>query len=317
MSDASPKLDLVCGNEETLASLRSAMAGGKLPHAVMLCAPDGCGRNFAARCLAADWLFPQGGPGADAVLRGESSEVLTVQGEGKTGQIPVARIRQVRSDVFLSSLSAAGRVVHIRNAHNMAAPAYNALLKVLEEPPSDALFLLTAQSAGAMPATITSRCARYSLAPLSRAACRDMLLEKHPGTDKDMADLLSAVYDGRPGLGLAALSDAGRMAVLQDALKAAKAAASRDEYALLCAFAKYEGRADGDREKRDQLLFDLTCALDAALRQVQSPGLAQMPADAAALLLPPIAEAQGALRGNAAPKIAFTALVVNIAQAGL
>lgn len=310
-------LEHVCGNEETLASLNQAMAGGKLPHAVLLCAPDGCGRNFAARCLAADWLFPKGGPGADAVLRGESSEVLTVQGEGKSGQIPVARIRQVRSDVFLSSLSAAGRVVYIRDAHNMAAPAYNALLKVLEEPPTDALFLLTAQSAGAMPATITSRCARYSLAPLGRAVCSDMLRQKCPEADAATCALLAAVYDGRPGLGLAALVDAGRMAVLRDALKIAKAAAARDEYALLCAFAKYEGRADGEREKRDQLLFDLVCALDAALRQEQAPGLAQMPPDAAALLLPPVTDAQGALRGNAAPKIAFTALVVNIAQAGL
>ena len=121
------KLDLVCGNEDTIDSLARAMQSKKMAHAVLLCAPDGCGRNFAARCLAADWLFPNGGPGADAVLRGESSEVLTVQGEGKSGQIPVARIRQVRSDVFLSSLSAAGRVVLIRDAHNMAAPAYNAL----------------------------------------------------------------------------------------------------------------------------------------------------------------------------------------------
>lgn len=311
------KLDLISGNEETLASLKSALQSKKLAHAVLLCAPDGCGRNFAARCLAADWLFPNGGPGADAVLRGESSEVLTVQGEGKSGQIPVARIRQVRSDVFLSSLSAAGRVVLIRDAHNMAAPAYNALLKVLEEPPSDALFILTAQSAGAMPATITSRCARYSLTPLGRDVCRDMLLAKAPGTSAETCELLAAVYDGRPGLGLAALADAGRMAVLQDALKAAKAAASRDEYALLCAFSKYEGRADGDREKRDNLLFDLTCVLDAALRQTKAPGLPQMPANAAALLLPPLTEAQGALRANAAPKIAFTALVVNIAQAGL
>ena len=295
------KLDLICGSEDTVASLKSALEAKKLPHAVLICAPDGCGRNFAARCLAADWLYPTGGAGAEAVMRGESPEVLTVQGEGKSGQIPVARIRQVRSDIFLSALSASGRVVHIRDAHNMAAPAYNALLKVLEEPPADVMFLLTGQSAGALPATITSRCARYHLAPLERSACCQMLLEKVPDASPETCDMLSAVYDGRPGLGLAALLDPARMAVLEQALLAAKSAAGRDEYGLLCALSKYEGRADGDREKRDNLLFDITCALDAALRQIQAAGLPQMPPDAAALLLPHISEARSSLRANAAP----------------
>ena len=250
-------------------------------------------------------------------MRMESSEVLLVEGEGKSGQIPVARIRQVRADVFLSALSAAGRVVHIRDAHNMAPPAYNALLKVLEEPPADVLFLLTAQSVGALPATIVSRCARYTLTPLSQPDCRGMLLEKVPGTSPDTAALLAAVYDGRPGLGLSALHDPARMAVLLDAIAAAKAAASRNEYALLCLLQGYEGRADGDRGRRDALLFDMTCTLDAALRQQAAPGLPQMPAAAAALLLGPITQARAALRGNAAPKITFTAMVVDIATAGL
>ncbi len=310
-------LDLVLGGGETVFRLQNALAAGRLPHAVLLCAPDGCGRNFAARCLAADWLFPNGGPAAEAVLRGESPEVLTVQGEGKSGQIPVARIREVRAGVFLSALSASGRVVHIKGAHNMAPPAYNALLKVLEEPPPGALFLLTAQSAGALPATIVSRCARYTLAPLPRESCQALLARRVPGANAADCALLAAVYGGCPGLGLAALQDTGRFAVLRDALAIVCAAAGRDEYGLLRLLARYEGRADGEREKRDALLFDYTCVLDAALRGDTAPGLAALPPQAAAMLLPPAMQARAALRANAAPKITFTAMAIALAGAGL
>ena len=310
------ELSTFAGSDEAKNTLHTALQNASLPHAVLICAPDGCGRNHFARCLAADYLYPEGGAGAAAVLRGESTEVLLAEGEGKKGQIPVARIRAVRSDVFLSSLSAAGRVVHIRDAHRMAAPAYNALLKVLEEPPSDVLFILTAQSAGALPATIVSRCACYRLVPLSPAQCRGILAQHSGECEPTLPDFLAAVYDGRLGLCLAALGNAPRMAILQDAAALVKAATAQNEYALLCLLVGYESRAEGDRERRENLLFDVTCILDAALRGVQAPGLPTLPAEAAALLLGPVAEATAALGGNAAPKITLTALVVALARAG-
>lgn len=178
------QLDAIAGNTGVVASLKTALASGRLAHGVLLTAPDGCGRGFVARCLAADYLAPQGGPPAEAVLRCESPEMLVVAGEGKSGQIPVDRIRAVRRDIFHSALSANGRVVWVRDAHRMAAPAANALLKVLEEPPEGAIFLLTAHDAAAVPATITSRCTLYPLAPVSVAECEAALAAKAPaGTD--------------------------------------------------------------------------------------------------------------------------------------
>jgi DNA polymerase-3 subunit delta' len=126
--------------------------------------------------------------------------------------------------------------------------------------------------------------------------------------------LLCALYDGRAGLGLRTLADAGRLSVAQDALAAAKAAAARDSYGLLALFSHYEGRADGDRSRRDALLADLGDALSAALRG--SPLLPRIPPEAAALRLPPVADARAALRGNSAPKLTFAALTVRLAQAG-
>lgn len=310
------KLDTIAGNTGTIGRLRTALSAGTLPHAILLAAPDGCGRNYVARCLAADYLYPGGGPGAEAVMKGESPEVLLAEGEGKSGQIPVDRIRAVRSDVFLSSLSAAGRCVLIRDAQRMAAPAANALLKVLEEPPADVLFILTSHSAAALPATIVSRCALYSLSPLAVDECEAFLLAAVPGAAPDLPALLAVLYGGRPGLGLRALRDETRLAVLRDAIGCARAAAARDTYSLLSIFSRYEGRGEEDREKRDALLSDLSEALLVSLREISAPGLPVLPPGAAALLAPPVQEARTALRANAAPKITFTALAVELERAG-
>lgn len=318
-----PHLDAFLGNEGPKKALKTALQTSSLPHAVLLAGPDGCGRNTLARALAADVLYPEGGPGAGAVLRGQSPEVLLVEGEGKSGQIKVDRIRAVRSDIFHTGLSAKGRVVLVRDAHNMAAPAANALLKVLEEPPADALFLLTARDAAALPLTITSRCALYPLAPLPPALCEEALQKAlaegdlpgpaaFKGDAKTLPALLAAVYGGRLGLGLAALQSEERLAILGDALSAAAAAAAHDGYALLRLFAAYEGRAEEGRTRREALLSDLSDIFTASLRGLSAPGLPPADPVAAASALPLVAEARLALRGNGGPKITFAALAVQL-----
>ena len=298
------------GNEEVRAALRRALQNGSLPHAVLLTGPQGCGKNHLARCLAADYLFPQGGEGAAAVLRGESSEVLLIEGEGLSGQIKIDRVRQVRSEMFRTGLSAAGRAVLVRDAENMMAPAANALLKVLEEPPGEVLFILTAQDASALPATIRSRCAVYPLAELSLPACEEALLKK--GADKTEAALLAAVYNGRLGLCLRVLENPSRKTVLNDALEAARAFSEKDRYALLCLFSRYEGRGDEEKEKRMNFLSDLSAILAAGLRE--SLPQAGLQARQAARLLPEVQKARQALQQNASAKLVFTALAVNLAR---
>ena len=68
-------LERLCGNEALKENLSAALAAGRLPHSVLLCGAGGLGKNFAARLLAADYLYPAGGPGAEAVLAGPDTEV--------------------------------------------------------------------------------------------------------------------------------------------------------------------------------------------------------------------------------------------------
>ena len=141
-------LDRLAGNTALKAELGAALRTGRLPHAVLLIGEAGCGAGFAARCLAADYLYPQGGPHAEAVLKQEDTECLVLQGEGASGQIPVKRVREMREAIQHSALStdAAGRVLFIYGAQNLNGSSANAMLKIIEEPPEGVLFLLTATS---------------------------------------------------------------------------------------------------------------------------------------------------------------------------
>lgn len=309
------KLDGLLGNESVRAALAKALSAGTLSHAVLLDAPAGCGRGFAARCLAADYLYPEGGHGADGVMECQCPEMLILAGEGRSGQIPVDRVREVRRDIFHSGLSAAGRVVWIRDAGRMAPPAYNALLKILEEPPADVLFILTADNAASLPDTLRSRCAHYTLTPVDRGTCEAALQKALPtGADSTLPALLAGLYGGRMGLGLAVLKDEDRLAILRSAISIAEAAGRGDTYSLLCLFSAYEGRAEGERERRDSLLFDTEQALAAALRGDDAPGLPSISQKTAAALLPLIADARSDLRRNAAPKITFAALALSLSH---
>lgn len=298
------------GNQPVKDALLQALQNGNLPHAVILCAPDGCGRNFLARLLAADYLFPMGGEGAAAVLRGESPEVMLVAGEGPSGQIKIDRVRAVRTDMYRTGLSSAGRVVMIRDADRMMAPAANALLKVLEEPPGEVLFLLTARDAFSLPATIRSRCAVYPLAEMCTEDCL-AVLQKSGVED---AAFLAAVYGGRLGLCLRAAQEGIRRTMLQEAAAAAKAAAQQNRYALLCLFSGYEGRGEEGRVAREAFLQALACVLAASLRGALCEEMGGVPLPVATKALPLVQNAQRALQANASAKLVLTALAVRMGR---
>ena len=231
-------LDRLVGNDALKDDLSAALRARRLPQSVLLLGEAGLGTGFAARCLAADYLYPDGGPGAEQVLRGENPECLSVRGEGASGDIPVARIRSVCMEVCATSLSAAGRVVILYGAHHLRAPSANALLKSLEEPPG-VLFLLTAPSAANVLPTVRSRCCAYPLAPVDEAACAEHLSLAFPARKKEAARL-AALCGGRIGSAQRCLSDPAAKAVFDDACALAECAQRRDAYGAMVLLAKYE-----------------------------------------------------------------------------
>ena len=251
-------LDRMEGNAELKSSVQLMLAAHRLTHSVLLVGEEGLGAGFAARCIAADYLYPAGGAPAEALLRGECCravgkpgdrdsghvetgivrEAISVAGMGAGGKYLVSQVKAMRSEIFNTSLSAEGRAVLLYHVEKMNEESANALLKVMEEPPEGVLFLLTADSlAGVLP-TIRSRCVSFAVAPVSLEQCARYCAAQ--GVDKKTAALYSELFDGHIGTVLAAAQDEARTAQVEKALQLAKAAADRDSYAAACLLAAYE-----------------------------------------------------------------------------
>ena len=273
-------LERIAGNEELKSSIRRMLEGRRLTHSVLLVGEAGLGAGFAARCVAADYLYPQGGAPAEALLRGECCravakagkrdsgqietgivrEAISVTGMGSGGRYLVGQVTAMRSEIFNTSLSAEGRAVLLYHVERMNEESANALLKVMEEPPEGVLFLLTADSlAGVLP-TIRSRCISFAVAPVSPENCARYCTAQGVGA-KDAA-LYSALFDGHIGTVLAAARDEARREQVDRALALAKAAAARDSYAAAVLLAAYEK----DKAGASALLADFRAIAAAGLR---------------------------------------------------
>ena len=273
-------LERIAGNEELKSSIRRMLEGRRLTHSVLLVGEAGLGAGFAARCVAADYLYPQGGAPAEALLRGECCravakagkrdsgqietgivrEAISVTGMGSGGRYLVGQVTAMRSEIFNTSLSAEGRAVLLYHVERMNEESANALLKVMEEPPEGVLFLLTADSLEGVLPTIRSRCISFAVAPVSPEDCARYCTAQGVGA-KDAA-LYSALFDGHIGTVLAAARDEARREQVDRALALAKAAAARDSYAAAVLLAAYEK----DKAGASALLADFRAVAAAGLR---------------------------------------------------
>ena len=273
-------IDRLAGNAALKDSVRLMLGSRRLTHSVLLVGETGLGAGYAARCVAADYLYPAGGAPAEALLRGECCravakagkrdsgqietgivrEAISVTGMGSGGRYLVGQVTAMRSEIFNTSLSAEGRAVLLYHVERMNEESANALLKVMEEPPEGVLFLLTADSlAGVLP-TIRSRCISFAVAPVSPEDCARYCTAQGVGA-KDAA-LYSALFDGHIGTVLAAARDEARREQVDRALALAKAAAARDSYAAAVLLAAYEK----DKAGASALLADFRAVAAAGLR---------------------------------------------------
>ena len=312
-------LDRLEGNEALKEEVSRMLSGRRLSHSLLLIGEQGLGAGFAARCIAADYLYPAGGPAAEALLRGECCravakagdrdsgrvetgvvrEAIAVEGMGAGGRYLVGQVTAMRSEIFNTSLSAEGRAVLLYHAEKMNGESANALLKVMEEPPEGVLFLLTAQSlAGVLP-TIRSRCVSFALAPAPVPPCAAFCAAR--GVPPKDAARLSGRFEGRLGAVPAAARDPPRRRQLDAAADLAKAAAARDAYAASALLAGYEK----DKAAAAVLLRDLCAYAAAGLRGSK---VSPLQGEAAARVIPLATEALWQLERQVNTKIVLQVL---------
>lgn len=144
-----------------------------VPNALLLDGSKGLGKRALALAYAKFLLCSGKRQGADSACgrcenchwfeAGAHPDFHLLTGEGKTERIKVDQVRELNAQLALTSHSGGYKVVVFAYAEQMNINAANSLLKLLEEPPGDSVFLLASHDAGSLPVTVRSRCQRLSL----------------------------------------------------------------------------------------------------------------------------------------------------------
>ncbi len=165
--------DEVSGQEHVLQTLRHAVTGGRIAHAYLFSGPRGTGKTTLARLLAkaVNCLNPDLSARPDntcpiclAITEGRLLDLIELDAASNRG---IDEIRDLRDKINFAPGQARYKVYIIDEVHMLTEPAFNALLKTLEEPPAHAIFVLATTDPQKVPATIVSRCQPFAFRRLT------------------------------------------------------------------------------------------------------------------------------------------------------
>ena len=162
----------VVGQKGVTDTLRAQLETGKLSHAYLFTGTRGTGKTSCAKILAkaVNCLDPHDGNPCNccaacrAIDDGSCMDVLEIDAASNNG---VDSVRVLRDDAIYTPSEVKMRVYIIDEVHMLSTAAFNALLKIIEEPPEHLLFILATTELNKVPATILSRCQRFSFRRLS------------------------------------------------------------------------------------------------------------------------------------------------------
>jgi len=171
----------ILGQDAVVRTLRNAIKAERLAHAYLFVGPRGVGKTSTARIFAKALNCVQGPTETpcgqcDAcreIAAGNSLDVLEIDGASNNG---VEQVRELRENVRFLPSHGKFRIYLIDEVHMLSGPAFNALLKTLEEPPAHVKFLFATTEAHKLPATIISRCQRFDLQPIREDVAANHLL---------------------------------------------------------------------------------------------------------------------------------------------
>lgn len=204
--------DLV-GQIAVTQTLKTQLQSGRLSHAYLFTGSRGTGKTSSAKILAkaVNCLDLQDGNPCNqceacrAIDAGTCMDVLEIDAASNNG---VDNVRDLRDDAVYSPSQVKKRVYIIDEVHMLSLSAFNALLKIIEEPPEHLLFILATTEFHKVPATIVSRCQRFSFRRIGQddiaARLQYVAYQENIDLDDSAARVLARLADGalRDGLSL-------------------------------------------------------------------------------------------------------------------
>ena len=197
--------DEVVGQEHITEILKKQVLTDRPSHAYLFTGTRGTGKTTCAKLLAkaVNCRNPVGGSpcGQCEICRGiESGSILDVTEMDAASNTGVDDVRTIRDEAVYAPAVARRRVYIIDEVHMLSKAAFNALLKIMEEPPEHLIFILATTELYKVPATILSRCQRYSFRRVPAELIRQRLMQVAAAEDmeltEDAAGLLSRLADG-------------------------------------------------------------------------------------------------------------------------
>lgn len=197
--------DEVIGQAHISETLRRQVQSGRLSHAYLFVGTRGTGKTTCARILAKaiNCLSPDNGNPCNkctscvGIDSGSILDVIELDAASNNG---VDNVRALREEAVFTPVDVRKRVYIIDEVHMLSTPAFNALLKILEEPPEHLIFILATTELHKVPATILSRCQRHSFKRILPADIARHLLyiagQEGIALTEDAAGLLARLADG-------------------------------------------------------------------------------------------------------------------------
>ena len=160
------------GQENVTKILKNQIKSGKISHAYIFSGTRGTGKTSSAKIFARaiNCLHPKDGEPCNecevckSIIEGNTTDVVEMDAASNNS---VENIRQIRQEVIYATVDVKYRVYIIDEAHMLTTSAFNALLKTLEEPPENVIFILATTEKHKIPVTILSRCLRFDFDRLS------------------------------------------------------------------------------------------------------------------------------------------------------
>ena len=197
--------DDMIGQQAVTQTLKMQILGNKLSHAYLFTGSRGTGKTSCAKILAkaVNCENPQDGnpcnccSSCKAIDSGACMDVLEIDAASNNG---VDNVRDLRDDAIYTPSQVKMRVYIIDEVHMLSISAFNALLKIIEEPPKHLMFILATTELHKVPATILSRCQRFAFRRISQedisARLQYVAYQEDIDLDDSAARILARMADG-------------------------------------------------------------------------------------------------------------------------
>jgi len=254
-------LEDVPGQQHAVSFLRQAIV--RPHHAYLFAGPEGGGKSLAARAFVAALLCPDGGCGScrscRLALDDKHPNEFVVEPEGRDIHVDTVKA-EIWHPAYRTAPEPGRKIFVVREADRLNASAADALLKVLEEPPADAVFLLLSARPHELPETILSRCHVVAFTPLEESFVVGTL--EGEGTSPSRAILAARLSGGNLGRARRLAVRADGLAFRDVGIEALRLAATGPPGALQAAEVVLAAAERYRKDLKEELADDLAPFLD-------------------------------------------------------